>query len=45
VDGREPDVVLTCYIFYSDRRNGGALYWRFNACGRWWQPAQEQLNQ
>jgi hypothetical protein len=45
VDGREPDVVLICYIFYSDWRNGGALYWRFNACGRWWQPAQEQLNQ
>jgi hypothetical protein len=45
MDGREPDMVLTRYIFYSNWRNGGALSRRFNACSRWHQPAHAKLNQ
>jgi hypothetical protein len=45
MDGREPDVMLTRYIFYSDWRNGGARGWRFNACTRRHQPTQDKLNQ
>jgi hypothetical protein len=44
VDGREPDVVLTGRLFDGLGRNGCMRYRQFNACGRWHQPAQAQLN-
>jgi len=45
MDGREPDVMLTRYIFYSNWRNGGARSWRVNAWTRRHQPTQDKLNQ
>ena len=45
MDGREPDMVLTRYIFYSNWRNGRAHCRRLNARSRWHQPAQAKLNQ
>ncbi|MDM0012631.1 hypothetical protein QTH87_09340 [Variovorax sp. J22P168] len=45
MDGGEPERMSIRYVFYSDWRNGGAHFWRFNAWTRRHQPAQEQLNQ
>jgi hypothetical protein len=45
MDGREPDMVLTCYTFYSAWRDARAQGRQFNSCTCRQQPAEAQLNQ